>query len=85
MHYQEIDKWYACFAVDYAPITTPIPENAVGIDVGINSFAVLSSDGKLRLGKFDLYIASQAIASRIVSVLPLHFSSVTRRNEIGGT
>jgi putative transposase len=39
---REIDKWYACFVVDYAPITTPIPENAVGIDVGINSFAVLS-------------------------------------------
>lgn len=43
---EEIDKWYVCFSVEYEPITKPISEKAIGIDVGINSFAVLS-DGEV--------------------------------------
>jgi len=40
---REIDRWYATFVVDCAFVTQPVPENAIGIDVGINSFAVLSN------------------------------------------
>ena len=43
---REIDKWYACFSVEYEPVQKPIPEKAIGIDVGVKSFAVLS-DGEV--------------------------------------
>ena len=39
---REIDKWYACFSVEYEPVKKPIPDKSIGIDVGIKSFAVLS-------------------------------------------
>ena len=42
---KEIDRWYACFSVEYIPISKPIPNKEIGIDVGINSFASFS-DGK---------------------------------------
>jgi len=39
---REIDKWYACFSVELpTPILKPI-KSTTGIDVGLNSFAVLS-------------------------------------------
>lgn len=40
---KEIDKWYVCFSVEYEPIKKPVPIEAVGIDVGIKSFATLSN------------------------------------------
>jgi len=40
---REIDKWYVTFAVECSHITQNIPENPVGIDVGIKAFAVMSS------------------------------------------
>ena len=43
---KEIDKWYACFSVEYEPIKKPIPTKSIGIDMGIKSFAVLS-DGEV--------------------------------------
>lgn len=39
---RECDKWYACFSVEYGTIPRDIPKKAIGIDVGIKSFAVLS-------------------------------------------
>jgi len=39
---REVDKWYACFSIEYEPVQKPIPEKAIGIDVGIKPFAVLS-------------------------------------------
>ena len=36
------DKWYACFSVEFEPSPIPIPDAAIGIDVGIKSFVVLS-------------------------------------------
>ena len=42
---KEIDKWYACFSVEYKPIERPIPDKQIGIDIGINPFVALS-DGK---------------------------------------
>lgn len=43
---REIDKWYACFSVEYELVKKPIPDKSIGIDVGIKSFAVLS-DGEI--------------------------------------
>lgn len=43
---KEIDKWYACFSVEYEPASKPVPEKSIGIDMGIKSFAV-TSDGEV--------------------------------------
>lgn len=43
---REIDKWYACFSVEYEPVKKPVPDKSIGIDVGVKSFAVLS-DGSV--------------------------------------
>ena len=40
---KEIDKWYVCFSVEYKPTAQAIPNKQIGIDMGIKSFAVLSS------------------------------------------
>ena len=40
---KEIDKWYACFTVEYVPGVKSIPDKQIGIDVGIKSFATLSN------------------------------------------
>lgn len=40
---KEIDKWYACFSVEYEPVRKPVPNKSIGVDVGIKSFAVLSN------------------------------------------
>lgn len=40
---RELDRWYVCFSVKYEPVKKPIPYKEVGIDMGIKSFAVLST------------------------------------------
>jgi putative transposase len=40
---KEIDRWYACFSVEYEPVKKLIPDKAIGIDMGIKSFATLSN------------------------------------------
>ena len=37
------DKWYVCFAVEVEPELLPVSEEAVGVDVGLNQFAALST------------------------------------------
>jgi len=36
-------KWYACFSVEVEPSPQPVPDAAVGIDVGLEHFATLST------------------------------------------
>lgn len=43
---RECNRWYACFSVEYEPVEKPIPNRAIGIDMGIKSFAV-TSDGEV--------------------------------------
>lgn len=43
---RECNRWYACFSVEYEPVKKPIPDKAIGIDVGIKSFAV-TSEGEI--------------------------------------
>lgn len=40
---RDAGKWYACFSVEMPDILLDYNENAVGIDVGLESFAVMSS------------------------------------------
>ena len=49
---KEIDKWYVCFSVEYAPIKKPVPYKQIGIDAGIKSFAVLSNGETLDNPKY---------------------------------
>jgi putative transposase len=39
---KDSNHWYACFSVEYEPEKKPVSAKAVGIDVGLKSFAVLS-------------------------------------------
>ncbi|NVO67185.1 RNA-guided endonuclease InsQ/TnpB family protein [Methanofollis tationis] len=45
-------KWYACFSVEYDPTPAPQKETTVGIDVGLESFATLSSGEKIENPRF---------------------------------
>ncbi|NVO67687.1 IS200/IS605 family element transposase accessory protein TnpB [Methanofollis tationis] len=45
-------KWYACFSVEYDPTPAPQKETTVGIDVGLESFATLSSGEKIQNPRF---------------------------------
>jgi putative transposase len=40
---REGQQWYACFSVEYEPKPLPALGNAIGIDVGLESFAALSN------------------------------------------
>jgi transposase len=40
---REPDNWYECFSVEYTPIHRPASDKAVGTDVGIINFAILST------------------------------------------
>jgi len=49
---KQSNKWYACFSVEYQ--NNPLPENgtAVGIDVGLENFATLSTQEKISNPRF---------------------------------
>jgi putative transposase len=40
-------KWYACFSVEMEPTPLPATERAVGVDVGLTSFATLNTGQKI--------------------------------------
>jgi putative transposase len=46
------EKWYVCFSVEYEPSTLPKSGKAVGIDVGLESFATLSTGEKVENPRF---------------------------------
>ncbi|GFP35959.1 putative transposase, partial [Candidatus Hakubella thermalkaliphila] len=60
---REVDRWYACFSVEYEPGQKSIPTKAVGIDVGIRSFAVFSTGEAIEnpkyLGKSEKKLAKR--------------------------
>ena len=45
-------KWYACFSVETEPKPTPTKETAIGVDVGLESFATLSNGEKIGNPRF---------------------------------
>lgn len=44
---KQASKWYVCFAIEYEPKPLPALDKAVGIDVGLESFATLSTGDKI--------------------------------------
>jgi len=40
---KELDRWYACFSVEYQPEKRIVPNKSIGIDVGLANFATLSN------------------------------------------
>ena len=46
------NKWYAYFAIDYEPEPLPESDMAVGIDVGLTTFATLSTGKKIPNPRF---------------------------------
>jgi len=40
---RECGQWYACFSVEYAPVPLPETDAAIGVDMGLLSFATLSN------------------------------------------
>jgi len=46
------NKWYACFSTEYEPEPLPKSERVVGIDVGLESFATLSTGHKIANPRF---------------------------------
>jgi len=49
---RQAGKWYACFAIQYEPEPLPKSDRAVGIDVGLKSFATLSTGDKIANPRF---------------------------------
>ena len=45
-------KWYACFSVEYEPSPLPQKETTVGVYVGLESFATLSTGEKIENPRF---------------------------------
>jgi putative transposase len=45
-------KWYACFAVELEPMALPWVESGIGIDVGLSSFATLSTGEQIANPRF---------------------------------
>jgi len=45
-------KWYACFSIEYKPEPLPKNRKVVGIDVGLESFATLSTGDKIATPRF---------------------------------
>lgn len=46
------DKWYACFSCEVEPVPLPVSDKVVGVDVGLNSFATLSTGEKINNPRF---------------------------------
>jgi len=49
---RQAGKWYACFSVKFTPKPLRKSKKAVGIDVGIESFATLSTKNKIKNPRF---------------------------------
>ncbi len=45
-------KWYVCFSIEYSPIILQESKLSVGIDVGLTSFATLSTNEKIDNPRF---------------------------------
>lgn len=76
---REAGSWYACFSVGYTPTPLPLLENAVGLDLGLNSFAVLS-DGTA-IPNPRCYHAAQAHLRRVQRRVARRKKGSTRRRK----
>jgi hypothetical protein len=44
---RDVNHWYVCFSVEREPAALPESREAIGIDVGLDSFAVLSDETEI--------------------------------------
>jgi putative transposase len=93
-----IGDWYACFCCEVAPVFLPFNEMAVGVDVGLESFATLSNGIKIenprfyRKGEKELAKAQRKLskagkgtperAKRIKAVQHIHLRIANRRKDL---
>lgn len=49
---RQAGKWYACFSIEYKPRALRKSNKAIGIDVGLESFATLSTNEKINNPRF---------------------------------
>jgi putative transposase len=49
---KQANKWYACFSIEYQNNPLPESKKAVGIDVGLESFATFSTQEKINNPRF---------------------------------
>lgn len=49
---RQTGKWYASFSIEYQPEPLPMSDKVVGIDVGLESFATLSTGDKIANPRF---------------------------------
>ncbi len=61
---REYNRWYACFSVEYEPVEKPIPNRAIGIDMGIKSFAVTSNGEVIDNPKYFLKSEKKLISKQ---------------------
>lgn len=67
---REAEKWYACFSVEYEAQPLPARTKAVGIDVGLTTFATLSDGTEIdnprygRVAERRLRVAQRKVARR---------------------
>ena len=52
IHHDPVGNWYACFSCEVEPIPLPESKKAVGVDVGLTSFATLSTGEKIDNPRF---------------------------------
>jgi putative transposase len=52
IHHDTVGNWYACFSCEVEPIPLPESKKAVGVDVGLTSFATLSTGEKIDNPRF---------------------------------
>ena len=52
VHRSSTGKWYACFTVETEPERLPKVDNAIGIDVGLKTFATLSDGQEIENPRF---------------------------------
>ena len=80
---RDVGKWYVCFAVECKQHPLPDSAEAVGIDVGLTTFAVLSDGAEVESPRF--YRASQAKLRRAHrKVARRHKGSNRRRKAVRG-
>ena len=76
---KEIDKWYACFTVEYVPGVKSIPDKQIGIDVGIKSFATLSNGEVIDNPKY--FIKSEKLLTKRQKQLSKKIKGSSNRNK----
>ena len=49
---KDVDRWYACFSVQYNPLPQEIPDTETGMDVGLTVLGTLSNGEKIENPKY---------------------------------